>query len=399
MKPQEFICGVCRVCVPESDTLKLLNVLLKSGIVYRGFATADGQTVISVTHRAAERLKILCGAADIGLTVSSVGGIPHLWRRLRGRWGLWAGLAAAILLLWAGNSVIWEVHINGNERMSEREVCELLAGYGVAPGMPLRSLDVDYIQTCVERDSPDVAWLSINMVGVVAEVELREEEKPSGRVTEEGDGVNLVAARDGVIIAYEISTGEPVPPAGSAVKEGELLVSGLIDSGRLGWRVRRAAGRVLARTVHTLSVSVPYEYTQRTANEDEIIGISLVFFSYRQKIFKKSGIEAGSCDTINSVYYVYSNEEHTIPVGLELERRLHITQTPCTRSRDEAQALAVFELNRLIAAECEGARLVRKTVNTGFDDTGCTLDCELILIEDIARQSPFYVIPQAQTTE
>ena len=389
----EFLCGRCRITTASENTLALMNILLATHTVYRGLQVGreDGQTVLETSHGAARRLSEICKAQNISVSVRSISGLPHLWASYRMRLGIWIGLIISLALIVAGSGVLWQVRVYGNERLSDDEVRDLLSTYGVSAGANISGLDTDNIRARVAMESDEIAWIAINIRGTVAQVQIREEEKPPTVAETEGDGVNLVASRDALILGYELVAGEAVAQVGSTVKEGELLVSGLVESKRFGWRALKANGRVWAQTQRHFSVSIPYEYTVSVPVEREILEVSLIFFSKEQKLFKNSGNHSENCDKIKLVRYVYSSPEHTIPLGFSTVSRMITEESVQTHSAAQARELAYFELNRLIAAEGEGVRIVRKEISETEGEKAFTLECTLVCTEDIAMPAAFFL--------
>ena len=98
-----------------------------------------------------------------------------------------------------------------------------------------------------------------------------------------------------------------------------------------------------------------------------------------------------NCDKIKSVSYVYSSDEHTVPVGISTVSRLVTTETTAVRSVAEAREAAYFELGRLISAEGDGVRIVHKNIKETEGEAAFTLECTLVCTEDIARPVAFYM--------
>jgi similar to stage IV sporulation protein len=391
MKINEFLAGKCSIEASAEHAVEIMNILLATQTVYRRLCVKEESVSFETSHGAAKKLSEICRHQGIELSVTSCGGLPHVWKNYRSRLGLWLGLAAAVVILVWGSGVLWQVRVEGNETLSDGEVCTLLAEYGVCVGADISKIDTDTVRALVEKDSDNIAWLAINIRGTVAEVQVREEHAPDAYKEAEGDGVNLVADRDAMILGYELTAGEAVAPVGTTVKAGELLVSGLLESRRFGWRAVRAEGRVWAQTQRSYTVSIPYEYTVSTPVEREILEISLIFFSKEQKLFKNSGNCIDNCDKIKSVTYVYSSDEHTVPFGISTVSRLVTKETKAVRSVAEAREAAYFELNRLISAEGDGVRIVQKKITEIEGEAAFTLECALVCTEDIARPVAFYM--------
>lgn len=388
-----FLFGKARLECAADDLIPMLNVLLSMGESYSNIVSADGVASVDIVYISARRAVALCRASGIEVKAVLLSGLPYYFGRLLSRPGLIAGMIVGLLILILGNSVLWDVRVAANEAVETAEVKTILAEYGVKPGAWLSRIDVGDIQTRIERDSEKIAWMSINVIGTVAYVEVIPEVDEAPEDGGEGDGSNLVAERDGVIVGYELIAGEPTVEIGRTVRKGELIASGLYDSERFGFRATHSKGSVFARTEYLFEAEIPYEYTVREAQSSEISEISIIFFSFRQKIFKKGGFSGTKYDKIYSDIYIYSSGDATIPIGLSVTRVPIFTERAAKRTPAEAVDIAYFEINRKILASIPEAEILSKSFNGGenADGTAYKLECRVECIDDIAESVPFYI--------
>jgi similar to stage IV sporulation protein len=388
-----FLFGKARLECAEDELIPMLNVLLSMGESYSNIVSADGVASVDIAYISAQRAVALCRASGIEAKAVLLSGLPYYFGRLLSRPGMIAGAIAGLLILLLGNSVLWDVRVAPNEAVETAEVKALLAEYGVKPGAWLSRIDVGDIQTRIERDSNKIAWMSINVIGTVAYVEVIPEVNDPPEDGKEGDGANLVASRDGVIVGYELIAGEPTVEIGRTVRKGELIASGLYDSERFGFRATHAKGSVFARTEYLFEAEIPYDYTVREAQSSEISEISIIFFSFRQKFFKKGGFSGTKYDKIYSDIYIYSSGDATIPIGLSVTRVPIFTEKAATRTPAEAVDIAYFEINRKILASIPEAEILSKSFSGGenSDGTAYRLECRVECIDDIAETVPFYI--------
>lgn len=388
-----FIFGTARLYVAEADLINLLNVLLEMGEGYKNIRSDGERSSVDVSYFAAKLAQKLCSERGFTVELQLFYGLPYIATKILSRPGLIAGMIAALLIVSLGNRVLWDVRVEGNEALNDDEIKAALAEHGVVPGARLEELDIGMIQTAIEMSNEDIAWISVNVIGTVAYVEVIEAITPPAEADPEGDGTNLVASHDGVIVGFEVIAGEPTAEIGQTVRAGELLVSGLLDSERFGWRAIESKGRVFARVEYDFEVEIPYEYTVRYAEKSEICEISMIFFSLRQKFFKNYGFSGSEYDKIYSDIYIYSSEGATIPIGISLVKAPIFTETVLTRNPSEAVDLAYFELNRMILSELPNAEILSKTVSgeENADGTAYRLVCNVTCIENIAEERKFYI--------
>jgi similar to stage IV sporulation protein len=377
----------------ESNLLQLLNIFLELGVDYWNICCEDGRASVELSYPSGQKARRLCDLRGVESELVLLGGVPYYFCCLLKRPGIIIGIILSAILLILGTSVLWDVRVEGNESLSDDEVRTLLAEKGIREGAYLSSMDIGTARAEIEAESREIAWLSINVIGTVAYVRVVESKIPEPQPKGEGDGINLVAARDGVITSFEVITGEICTQVGQTVRAGELLVSGLYDSERFGWRAVESRGAVFARFQTQLAVEIPYEYTVKSTEKSEICEISLIFFSFRQKFFKKCGFSGSNCDTINSDIYIYSSNGCRVPIGLSITKQIKSTESLVKRTRKEAVELAYFELNRQLVAKMPEAEILSKSFFAGETEDGsafklvCTVDC----IDDISQEMPFYV--------
>lgn len=388
-----FVFGTARLSVAEDDLINLLNVLLEMGESYRNIRSDGERASVDISYTAARLAQKLCARRGVEAELTLLYGLPYIISKILKRPGLIAGIIAALLIVSLGNRVLWDVRVEGNESLSDAEVKATLADHGIFPGARIEGLDIGLIQTDIERESEEIAWVSVNVIGTVAYVEVIEAKTPPEKAESAGDGINLVASHDGVIVGFEVIAGEPTAEIGQTVRAGELLVSGLLDSERFGWRAIESKGRVFARSEYDFEVEIPYEYTARYAEKSEICEISMIFFSFRQKIFKNYGFSGSEYDKIYSDIYIYSSNGATVPIGISLVKAPVFTETVLTRTPPEAVDLAYFELSRMILSALPDAEILSKSFSGEENEEGTAyrLVCRVACIEDIAEEKEFYI--------
>ena len=396
MSVQWFVCGWCTLEARAADASAVLNLCMRYGMNYRHWKNMrDGECVrFEMTAYTASNFCRRCEEEGIPIHVVRRGGLPHLMYRYRHRVGLLIGGMLGLAIVIASSRVLWDIRISGNQSMTVRQVREELAASGLSVGMPLSSLDTGEAEMRIQLDSEHISWVSINMSGTVAHVEIRERVPTPPK--EPLLPANLIARCEGIVEELEVYAGIPVVQAGQAVQTGELLVSGLYDSQSVGWRVTRAAGRIMARTVHEFSVEIPLNYEEKSYLDEPIVKKTLIFFEKEIKLFKNSGILGESCDKISNVDSCTLGVGVSLPISLKTEYYLPYVYRTSTRDYAQAQTLAYYELERQISQALPDAMLLRKVITATLDENVFCLQCEVHCLENIAGLQPFSVeeLPQ-----
>ena len=277
---------------------------------------------LRTTRRGWRRLQDVCARTDAAAQVRRERGVPLLWRRLRSRYALLAGLALIALLIFGGNLFIWGFEVTGNEIVPTETILRVLEDCGVRVGSQGMRVHQEQVRNRALLQLPDVAWLAINVRGCVAHVQVVERKRPPEMVRE-SQICNVVARREGLVTRVQALDGQAVVAPGSVVTAGELLISGVADSEWHGLRLLHGMGSVWARTWYDLSVSVPLKTEEKTGEGRERLRLSLDFGRRRIKFYGKGSITGANCDKITNYTPL------TLPGGLRLPVTL-VAERTCT---------------------------------------------------------------------
>lgn len=325
-------------------------------------------------------------AASVRMRVRERHGLPFLLRPFRLRWGLVAGMFLFVLLLQLLSSRVWIVRVVGNEQVTDEAIREVLTPLGVCEGASPKTIDLPQLQLTALERLPDLVWLTVNVEGSTATVEVREQKEAQPIAPD--TPANVVATRDGVIVSVDAVSGQAMVKEGDAVAEGTLLISGVMDS-KVGPLLKHAEGVVTARTTRTLTVTVPFEEQVPSPAPRTISRPCLYFLGLRTPLFASAEIEGEY--TQKTENYPLIARGKALPVGIEVTRFIFEETMICTR--DETQALAeardrlqksVRELRSAVTIEAEA--VTEQKTNDGWTIVG-TYTC----LESIGRSTPLHL--------
>ena len=389
MRPVMLFMGyaVCRVSAEHGPAL--LNLFRRQGIVYSPMPSDGESLCFGCRLSLLPQLRRACAASGIALHVQRKGGLPTLFWRYRRRLGLGIGLVLFALVMTLGSRVVWDIRVEGNESVELPVLMEQLKACGLSIGSYLPSLDTDQIEGRLLTQSRQIAWVSVNIKGTVASVQIRELMKAPGQT--ETEPTNLVAASDGVIESVKLLSGIPSVKVGDVVRKGELLASGVRDSSAYGYRISSARGEVLARTEHTLSITLERGQEQKRVTEEKILEKTLFFFGKAIKIAKSTGIVDRNCDTIKRLEICSLPGGVALPVSvLTVSARAYELET-VVLSDEQLRQSAYEQLGRELTAKTAGATLLSQHVSEQITPQGIVLSCRYVCTENIAEPLPLEV--------
>ncbi len=253
---------------------KLFNLALSRGILFWNVRRRGDKTVFSTYPDNFPLLRPLSRKAGCPIRIQGKAGFPFLFYRFKKRRGLVAGLILFFLFLYTASGFIWFIEITGAEELAEESLRATAEDLGLSPGTLKRGLDFYSLEREFLLARRDLSWVGFEIRGTKLEIRVVEKTLPEEDFRDVTS--DLVASKDGLIEKILVLSGEARVEAGDTVREGEILVSGILTAhyqegeevieGEAG--AVRARGEVWARVWYEFSAAYPLtEYTrERTGN-------------------------------------------------------------------------------------------------------------------------------------
>lgn len=378
-----FFVGSRTLRIGASAAGEVMNLCSSYGIVYRNLRFCGEHLCLDLSLIASNKLIRACHERGIPAVAEARRGLPSLLLRYRQRWGLAIGALCFAAILIASPRVLWGIRVDGNRFVSDEEVISELRACGLSLGGSLSELDTEVVENLVLIRSDRISWISVNLVGTVAYVELREAEE-SVPDAPTYDAANLVASRSGKIEMLEEVRGNVAVKPGDLVSEGELLVGGLYDTQNGGLRYRCAEGKVYARTEYDFLVELARSYEQKRYTGRKKVQKSLIFFEKEIKFFGNSRNLPPTCDTIDKVEYFSLSDDFPLPFGIRTVSYREYALCETERSDAELLDAAYDALLEQMEKEVPEGMLVRKRVSTELAEGAVVLRCRAEYLENIA---------------
>jgi len=389
-KIADYFIGYYLVRAKGGSTLNLLNYMMKCRIAYSGLRRISSAEIeFYISGKAYKR--ILKFAEDDGTEIAIVRkcGLPALLYRYRMRLGLFVGILIFAFAVRESSSYIWRIDVSGNTEVpSEKIIAELgLLGCGVGAKIS----DIDFFELCNDyiAASEDISWISVNLRGTVASVEVREQKN----ITDSRDNSpsNIVAARSGQIESIGSYSGMCVVKNGDIVSEGQLLISGFDEDKNGEIKLSRAAGHIMAYTAREIKVSVPYKSEQKVYTGNTVTEKTLNIFGKMIKLYKKTGNYGTMYDKIEDKDSLVLFDKIYLPFSVSTVSYNEYSYEEIILNEAEAKAIAEAELREKLRNELGDAELLGinvKTSLTGDDpeNEAYTIECTVRCLENIAEE-------------
>ena len=283
---------------------------------------------------------------DCRLTVVRKEGVPFFLGRFRRRHALLAGLTLCSALLFFGSFFIWDFTVEGNQRVTDEEILRALQRQGVGIGTFGISLDTEDIRNHVLLEIPELLWITVNVSGCRAYVEVRE----------------------------RVEAPEPVDD-----------------------RVLTGMGKAEARTWYTLSTVMPLTVAEKQYTGEEKQGYSLVFGTNRVKFFLNSSIGTGNYDKITERTQ-WSLFGLPLPVTFVKETFRFYETVPAEVSAAQAESRGEAILTDYLHTLVDPYGTVSSTLCTSRrEGDGLLVTLTAECVEEIGRAVPIYTDPTEES--
>ncbi len=385
--------GEARFRLTGAAPQEVLNLLTGANIMFWDIRREDELNYqISVLPKDKGQIEGLALRAYCGAELLCERSISKVWNKIKKRPVLFIGLLLTLGLSFFLQSFVWVIEVKGTNRLHEKEILRALQEEGIGFGTWGASIDSQETKLNMLSRLPELSWLAVNRRGGKLTVLLSEKEViPSPQENSPG---NLVALREGVITDYTVLEGMRLCERGEAVKEGQLLVSGLEDYG-LYLKAVRAQGEIYAQTWHTGSIVSPAvecykEYTGRKWTQ-----ICLLVGNKRINLCGNSGISDTTCDKMVTVKEA-AIPGYTFPLTVEWVTywEYELVEVPIDAQTAEEKLTAAWENNlqgKMVAGEIVSTQ--RSFLRSGelyvfYGESTCT--------EMIAKWMPFQQIYEGE---
>lgn len=324
----------------------------------------------------------------IRLRVTERHGLPFLIARYRRRRGLAVGAVLGVLLLVFLSQFVWTVECTGCSSVSETRLCEVLRQNGLSPGSFKGLLDVNQIKRQTLLQVEELGWMSVNLQGSRAVVEVREKAKKPP-VSTNTKPCNIKAMCDGVVTELRVRRGTAKVLRGSGVRKGDLLVSGVHLTEQDTVSYVRSDADVFADVYSKKELYIPKSIDYYSLSENKVdrcrlfflhgsLPVSFVPACYRYTAFTSSS----QCMVLNDV---------PLPVGLQTETaheldRHTVKLTAAQADRAAQNACALYEV-----FEKGGSRIVQKQLAPSEKQDGFHYTVNYVFNENIAQTVDFNV--------
>lgn len=226
---------------------RFINLCVRQGRFLFGAKPEKDSFTAALLLSDYREIRPIARRSGVRLRIKERHGVPFILSRYRLRVGILVGMVLFVIVSLALQSFVWTVELHGVTTLSESVLIEKLREGGLYEGAYKKSLDLHYLERSLMQEMEEIGWMSINVIGTKAEVEIKEKEKKPPIINAD-EICNVKASHDGLILRMNTKQGTAKTSVGSAVIKGQLLVSGIVENSQEEVYFVRADAEVIAET-------------------------------------------------------------------------------------------------------------------------------------------------------
>ncbi len=352
-----WLYGRVRVRVECAFPERCLNWCGANGIAFHALKRIDDSAVsFTVSKSDWEILRRNASAFGGQCTAESRRGAPFALCKLKKRRALCVGIGAFALLLLINSFFIWDYRVVGNETVPTEVIIRALEKNGVRRGSFALFVDPQVICNHILPEMPSLAWLTVNVRGCRACVQVKER-IPKPTLQSEKEASNVVSRKAGVVTKVIPLDGEAMVIPGQTVLPGQLLISGVVETKgvekpSVASRIYAGEGEVWGRTWYTVCAKIPLHYEVRGETEKTFYGFGVQFGKKTLKFHAKgsSNLLCGYDRIVKKTSGDFLSLT-ALPISWETEQVQTYPIETAERTRKEAEALGKETLTAYLSAQ------------------------------------------------
>lgn len=367
---------------------RLINLALVNDITLVRPVGKKGMLTAQVSVNDYRQLCRMRKKAMVRLKIKKKTGFPFILHKNRKRKGLALGTLIFAVLIYILSGFIWSIEINGNNAISIYEIQKDLRENGIYIGASKKNINVTETERKLELKSGHIAWISVNITGSTADVEISESyDMPE--IVDKTKPCNLKAKKTGQILKMNVKEGQKSAAVGDGVAKGQMLVSGVMDIGDTGTsRFVHSEGEIYAGVTERDIVRVLKNRTFSDISELRQRRV-LKFLNF------KLPLDYAGIDNVRNRRYITESlmlNNTDMPINIITEHNFSAAEKAAVTNSGQAERLAdtQFALNDIFSRW--DSDIKRKTVAVKENNDSYDFTADYYCIEDIAEEAPLNVV-------
>ncbi|MDD9268670.1 sporulation protein YqfD [Paenibacillus sp. GCM10023248] len=383
--------GYVRIQIRGNGCERLINPMMENEFSIWDIQVAgDGKLELNILIKDFFKLRPLLKRTGCRVHVQERHGLPFFMERLGRRKVFLSGIAGFILGIYLLTSLVWQVSVEGNDRISEAEILQAAAKQGIHTYQwKFRLKKAEDLSREIQSLLPGTAWVGVEIRGTHVTIKVVEATIPDKK--ELMNPRNLVAAKNALVTEILADKGRPMVKPNTYVKKGDVLISGTIGDEQNSQTVV-ANGKVKGVVWYTSRIETPLTksyrvYTGETRNRNY-----LVFGTRALQVSGYGKLEYANFETIPE-RKTLAWRSWALPVGWLHEKVMEVEIVEEPIDPAAARKIGLEQARAKLLTTVGGdARLVgEKILHEKSENGKIYIDVHFEVEENIAEEQPIVI--------
>ena len=179
-------------------------------------------------------------------------GLPFIINKYRKRKIFLIAIILIAIFIFIITKFVWNIEVVGNNTIPKEEIIEFVNRYGIKIGELKNNINTKKICNLIMIDREDIAWLGITIKGTNVIINIKEaSEIPE--IIDRNEICDIVSNKDAIISKIIVQNGTARVKEGDIVKQGDLLVEGIMESEQMENRLVHSEATIYGKNYYTKS--------------------------------------------------------------------------------------------------------------------------------------------------
>lgn len=251
-----YIQGYLKIRVVGYSPERFLNLCKNKKIDIWGLESVHNAYEMYIKITGFRKLKPILRKTRTKVMIEERIGLPFFFYKYRKRNLFFAGIFLCFILVYGLTFFVWNIDVQGNQRITDEVIIEYLETKQVSHGMAKHKINCEQIVKDIRKKFDEIIWVSVSVEGTRLFVHVKENTDTFSELDEQENPCDIIADRDGIVVRIVTRSGVPKVQAGSEVRAGDVLVSGTVD-------VMNDAQEVIAQHAVAADADIAMETTRQ----------------------------------------------------------------------------------------------------------------------------------------
>ena len=381
-----YILGYVRLKVEGYYIERFINICMSKNIFFWSMKREKSSLLYAnVGIKEYKKIRPIAKKLKCRVRIEKKKGLPFIFNKYRKRKIFIALLMLVLLTILISSNYIWNIEITGLDKIQYADIAVQLEEKGLKIGELKGKIDTKRIIENIRLERNDIAWMGIEIEGTNAKVEIVEtKEKPE--IVNEEDFCNIVADKDCIITKISVQNGTARVKAGDIVKNGDILVEGIIEGKYMETIHVNSSAEIEGKTWHTKTKSENFKQKieKRTGNFENKYAIK--FNDFEINLYKTLS-KFENYDTIREENKLSIFSDFYLPIQIIKITNYEKTTDDIEYQEYELKTKMIRELEEELNSEIgENTSIINKYVNYKKLENGLKLELVYETLESIGTK-------------